>query len=140
MNGLHLLLGAATAPIIPSPLSHLAYSAADLVTIIAAFGVLVSSLIGGVVTIIATLRTGQKADKLITSVIGDESTPGLKEQVTQIHQVTNSNLERANAKIDKQTVEIQALQSMITELKSERTKKEVAEATAIVPPGFVEKK
>lgn len=132
------------------------YTATDLVTILAAVGVLVSSIVAGAVTIIATFRNGQKTEnltvkteKLAKAVIGDEQHPGLIGQVKEVHTLTNANMTAANNKIDRQTLEMKALQetiltlhdtiktlqALVLDLKSERDKKELAVATATVPPG-----
>jgi len=109
------------------------YSATDLVTIIAAFGVLLSAVTTSIVTIISTLRNGKKTDNLTEIVSGNK---GLVAKVDGIHALTNSNLTAANNKIDILVMELQGMNEVVRDLKIERDKKQTEEiiSKAIINP------
>ena len=115
--------GKIMVPEIAAPVAAVGqYTAAEVVTIIAAVGVLIGSIVTGVVTVIGTLRNGQKTDKLSVAVIGNEKTPGLINQVAEVHTVVNSNLAALKAELNAATAQITSLIGTIRDLKSERDK------------------
>lgn len=98
------------------------YTAPEILTFIAAIGVLVTGLGAVVVNIIVALRSGAKIDVALAE------TKGLVSQVKEVHTLTNSNLSAVKAELATAAAQIQALRDVIQDLKSERSKAALAAA------------
>lgn len=99
------------------------YSAAELITIIAALGVFVTGVGAVIVNIVVALRSSHK----LTTVI--EKTDNLSGKVDvqsgkieQVHTLTNSNLSSVKAELSSAVKEIVSMKEVITDLKAERDK------------------
>jgi len=92
------------------------YTAPEILTFIAALGVLLTGLGAVIVNIIVAVRTGAKLDVTLSE------TKGLVSQVKEVHTLTNSNLSAVKAELAIAAAQIQALRDVIQDLKFERSK------------------
>lgn len=88
----------------------------------------------------AALKTAQHATELTQTVVtkADEQavkTEGLIGRVDQVHTLTNSNLSAVKAELQQATQQIASLTALIHELRDERSKAQLREALATMPPG-----
>lgn len=108
------------------------YSAAELLTIIAAIGVLVTGVGAVIVNVIVALKTGAKIDLSI------KKTEGLSHQVQEVHTLTNSNLSALKAELATALAQITSLHDVVQDLRGERQKAAVAVALATPVPRVLE--
>ena len=115
------------------------YTSAEVLAIIGALTALLTSAIAGIVTIIVTIRSGAKTEKIATAIIGTENNAGLVAQVEKIHTLTNSTMTEIRAELNQTKSALAvadglatSLKAVVAELKTEREKKEILEATKLV--------
>lgn len=107
------------------------YTSAELITIIAAFGVLITTIGGVAVSIITSSRNARKTDNVATVVAETfAETKAVAGKVDQVHTLTNSNLSAVKAELREAATEIKALRDVVQDLKSEREKASIATALA----------
>lgn len=113
----------------PVPVVQAVYTAPEVLTFIAAIGVLITGLLAGIVNIVVALRTGTKLDAAAAK------TDGLVSDVRAVHVLTNSNLSAVKAELTTANAAIIALRDLVTDLRAEREKASIASAlaTTIVP-------
>jgi Rad3-related DNA helicase len=106
-----------------------AYSAAEVLTFIAAIGVLLTGLGAVIVNIIVALKQGHKLEDVA------HKAESISHQVQEVHTLTNSNLSAVKAELATATAQIVALRELVQDLKAEREKASMATAlaTTIVP-------
>lgn len=104
------------------------YTAPELLTIIAAVGVLVAGGAASIVSIIVALRTGGKL------TVVESKTDALIGKVDQVHEVSNSNLSALKLELSTANSQIGQLRELVMDLKAEREKAAIAAALAIPPP------
>ena len=92
------------------------YTSAELVTIVASLGVLITGVGAVIVNIIVALRTGHKVD------VQGAKTDGLVAQVREVHTLTNSNLSAVKAELAISNALNAELRTLIVDLKGERGK------------------
>lgn len=112
------------------------YTAPEVVTMIAAIGVLVTSIAGAIVTIIVSLRTGRDTRDVSSRVDQQlNETKEMKGQIREVHTQTNSNLSALKAELALAVSRIEGLQATVLDLRSERTALAVSAALMTpVPP------
>lgn len=99
----------------------MAYTSAEVLTIIAAVGVLVTAIGGVIVNVIGAVRIERKVAQGVA--VGDATlveTRNLIGKVEQVHTLTNSNLSAVKAELATATAQIVTLREMIQEMKVTR--------------------
>lgn len=115
------------------------YTSAELLTIIAAFGVLVTTIGGVAVSIITSSRNGRKTDNVAVVVAETYAeTKAVAGKVEQVHTLTNSNLSAVKAELATAVSKIESLHDVVKDLKAEREKASVAAALATPVPQVVQ--
>lgn len=104
------------------------YTATEVLTFIAAGGVLITGVGAVIVNIIVALRQGTKLDAV------SEKTDGISHQVQEVHTLTNSNLSAVKAELATATAQIQALRDLVQDLRNEREKGAIAVALSTPLP------
>ena len=122
------------------------YTSSEVLTIVAALGVLVAAIGGVMVNIIMALKTDKKVSQgLAMSQQAVFETARVGNKVDQVHVLANNNLQEvrselaaANQKlaslIDTSGKQIAGLIETVSDLKSEREKVSMATALATMPP------
>jgi hypothetical protein len=99
------------------------YTSAEWLTIIAALGVLVTSIGGVLVNVFVSIRNGQKTEKVGVAVAANSvETQGLVGQVKEVHILANSTLSDVRKELATATAQITSLHDVVSDLKSERGK------------------
>lgn len=111
------------------------YTAGEVLTFFAAGGVLITGLGAVIVNIIVALKTGAKLDAAVADRAAlSTKTDTLVAKVEQVHVLTNSNLSAVKAELAAAAAQIHSLRELVTDLKSERNKADVAHALATPAP------
>lgn len=109
------------------------YSAAELITIIAALGVFVTGVGAVIVNIVVALRSSHKLATVIEKTDNLSGKVDVQSgKIEQVHTLTNSNLSAVKAELSSAVREIVSMKEVITDLKAERDK--VAAAQALKGP------
>jgi len=107
------------------------YTAGEVMMFFGAVGILVPIVAAAVVSIIVSLRTGPKLD------VAAKKADTLIASVERVHDATNSGLTAVRSELTTANALNMQLRDIITDLKSERAKGEVARALATPVPSAV---